>query len=118
MALIGSTAYAINTASSMVPSATGMGFPFIFPASEQNVAYSSVSVTTSSVGSKTSVVRLVCSTDCFIKMATVAGSAGVSTNSATILKAGIEYYFGVIPSTPVAVIRSSADGNLYLSEGR
>lgn len=111
--------HAINTASSLVTSSTGGGFPLIYPGNEQKVAYDA-SVRSAAFGAKTSVVRLVCSTDCHVKMGSTSAPTtptAVADGTATFLKANIEYYFGVIPGAKLAVIKDASGGNLFISEG-
>lgn len=112
-------AYAMNAASSMAPSSTGSGFPYIFVGNEQKVAYDA-SVRSVAFGAKASVVRLVCSTDCHVKFGTTAAPTtptAVADGTATFLKANIEYYFAVIPASKLAVIKDASGGNLFISEG-
>lgn len=111
--------HAINTASSRAPAASGLGFPYIFPGNEQKVAYDA-STRSTAFGAKTSVIRIVCSTDCHAKFGTTAAPTtptAVADGTATFLKANIEYYFAVIPSSKVAVIKDASAGNAFISEG-
>lgn len=121
LSLFVTSAYAISTASSQAPSATGLGaFPLIYPGNEQKVAYVGSSVRSVAFGAKTSVVRMICTTDCHVKFGTTAAPTtptAVGDGTCSYLKAGIEYYFAVIPLAKVAVIQDASGGNLFISEG-
>lgn len=111
--------HAANLASTNAPSAIGGGFPFLFPGNEQKVAYDS-STRSAAFGAKASVIRIICTTDCHVKFGTSAAPltpTAVADGTATFLKANIEYHFGVIAASKLAVIKDASGGNAFISEG-
>jgi hypothetical protein len=111
--------HAINTASSLVTSSTGGGFPLIYPGNQQVVVYDA-SVRSAAFGAKASVIRIICTTDCHVAFGTTAAPTtptAVADGTATFCKANIEYFFGVIPKSKVAVIKDASGGSAYISEG-
>lgn len=109
----------MQNASGMPQTSEQLGFPFINPGTSQKVAYDA-SVRSAAFGSRTTVVRMIASTDCHVAFGSAAAPitpTALSDGTCVFLKAGIEYYFGVIPSSKVAAIKDSAGGNLFITEG-
>lgn len=85
----------------------------------QKVSYTAASaVCGTEFGSQTYVVRLIASTDCYIKFGkTSASSVLTATTSDMFVKADwTPEYIMVTPGQSVAAIRASADGTLYVTE--
>lgn len=113
-------AWAVHTASSMPSSASTTGFPtMIYPGNQQKVSYST-STRSAAFGAKASVIRVICTTDCHIAFGTTAAPTtptAAADGTATFCKAGVEYYFGVIPGSKIAVIQDASAGLAYIAEG-
>lgn len=62
----------------------------------------------------TTLVRIFATQDCFIK---VGVNPTAIANSSMFVPGGIIDFIGVQPGDKIAVIRSSSDGTLYLTEG-
>lgn len=90
----------------------GQPFPAFKPGTVQVVAYSSSIATTNAVG-RTQAVRVVCTTNAFVKI----GAAPTATSSDTYLPAGVPEYFTVSASTDkLAFYAVSSAGNAYVTE--
>lgn len=84
-----------------------------FPATSQKVAISGTSAASSAIGSYVNKVRLHSTTDCFVEF----GSAPTAVaNTSMFIGANLPEYFDIRPGHKVAVIQSSASGNLYITE--
>lgn len=77
----------------------------------QVVAYDS-STQSSALNARTTVVRLVATTNCHVKF----GSNPTATTSDIYLPAGVVEYFKVSASDKVAAIKNADAGNLYVTE--
>lgn len=88
-------------------------FESIIPGVSQNVAFSSSSAQSAAFQSSTSIIQLVATQVCFIKM----GSNPTATSSDMYIPANTVVRVGVTAGQKLAVIRSSADGTLYITEG-
>jgi hypothetical protein len=82
--------------------------------SVQNAAYTASSaVITNPVGSQTYKVRLVATTDCYVK---IGDGSPTATMSDTYLPALSAEYFTITPGQKVAAVRVVADGTLNVTE--
>lgn len=90
-------------------------FETIIPGTSQLKAFSSSSVQSTALGTQTSIVRVIASTSCHIKLA--ANPTAVADGTCIFLYAGVPEYFGCTGGDKIAVIRDAADGNLYITEG-
>ena len=90
-------------------------FQCIYPGTSQKRTVSSSSAQSSAVGDNTSIVRLHATTDCFVAFGT--NPTAVADTGGVFMKADTSEYFMITPGDKIAVIRSSADGNLYITEG-
>lgn len=89
------------------------GFQAITPGTTQTRTSTSSSAQSSAIGAGTTIVRLVCTEDCHVAF----GSNPTATTSSMYLPANTPEYFGVTGGHKVAVIRTSADGVLHITEG-
>jgi hypothetical protein len=85
-----------------------------YPLTTQKASFTATSARiTNAVGDFVNVVRLIATQDCFVKI----GQGSISaTTSDVFLKANEAEYFRCHPGEKVAAIRSSADGDLYITE--
>jgi hypothetical protein len=92
----------------------GGSFQAIYPGTSSTRSVTSSSAQTAAVGAATTIVRVICTVDCFL----VFGSnPTANTSSSLFLPAGTAEYFGITPGYKIAAIRSTADGTLYITEG-
>lgn len=89
------------------------GFQAIIPGTSLTRAVASTTAQSSAFGANTTIVRLRSTTDCFVEF----GSNPTATSASMFLPSGVTEYFGVVGGSKLAVIRSSADGTLYITEG-
>lgn len=70
------------------------------------------------VGAFTQVLRLVCSSACFVAMSATGVTPTISATSATamFLPANVPQYIPAKGREKIAVIRATADGTLYITE--
>ncbi len=109
----------MENASGKPLSTVGDGFPFINPGTSQKVAYDG-STRSTAFGARTTLVRLIASTDCHVAVGSAAAPTtptAAADGTCVFLKAGIEYYLGVIPSSKLAAIKDVTGGNLFITEG-
>lgn len=79
----------------------------------QSVAYTGTAGTiTNAVGPQTYRVRVVCTTDAFIKI----DNSPTATSSDSYIPANSVEYFTISPGQKVSAIQSSAGGTLYVTE--
>ena len=79
----------------------------------QSVAYSTTAGTIANpVGSQTYKVRVVCSSDAFVRV----DDSPTATTSDAFLPGGAPEYFTITPGMKVSAIQSSAAGTLYVTE--
>lgn len=88
-------------------------FDAIFPGTSQKVAFSSVSSQSAALGSSTTLVRVMASQNCYLAFG---ANPTATTSTSLFLPTGVIEKFGVTSATKIAVIRDSADGNLYITE--
>lgn len=99
-----------------IPAAANEPVTF-FPAEAQNLAYSSASVSiTDAIGGYINVVRLVCTSDCYVALAASGQAAVANSVTGIFLPGNVPEYLRVSPNSKVHVIRSSADGTLSVLE--
>ena len=60
-------------------------------------------------------MRLFCTQDAYVAFG---ANPTANTTSSMFLPGGIIEYYGVTPSTKIAVIQSTAAGTLYITEGQ
>jgi hypothetical protein len=79
----------------------------------QSAAYTGTAGTiTNVVGSETYIVRVVCTTDAFVKI----DNSPTATTADTFLPANSPEYFTITPGQKVSAIQSTASGTLYVTE--
>lgn len=88
-------------------------FQAIVPGSKQSVAIGASSASSTELNSKTSIIRIFPTVDCFIEF----GDSPTATTSSHFCPGGVIQYFGVYQFSKLAVIRSSTSGTLYIMEG-
>lgn len=89
-------------------------FEAIIPGTSQKVAFTGVSAQSAALGTYTSLVRLFATQDCFIKIA--ANPTALADGTSMFIAGGIYEYIGVFGGQKIAVIQSTAGGNLYITE--
>lgn len=90
-------------------------FQAIIPGTSQRVAIGGVSTQSSAFGSLTSIIRVLPTQDCHIKLGS--NPTAVANGTSIFLVAAGEYYFGVTGGHKLAVIQDSAGGFIYITEG-
>jgi hypothetical protein len=93
----------------------GVPFEAIYIGTSQKKAFTAASAQSTALGSKTSVVRLYATQDCHIKTGT--NPTAVADGTCLFLPADTIAHIGVNAADKIAVIRDSADGNLFITEG-
>ena len=79
----------------------------------QSAAYTGTAATiTNAVGTETYIVRVVCTTDAFIKI----DNSPTATTSDVFCPASTPEYFSITPGQKVSAVQSSASGTLYVTE--
>jgi len=79
----------------------------------QSAAYTTTAGTiTSAVGSQTYKVRIVCTTDAFVKV----GDAPTATASDPLFPANSVEYVTITPGQKVSAVQSAAGGTLHVTE--
>ncbi len=91
----------------------GGGFEALEPGPSQSITFSGVSTQSTAFSSKTSIIRIFCTQDCFLSF----GPNPTATTSGYFLPAGIIDFVGVNQGPFVAVIQSTQAGTLYVTEG-
>lgn len=92
-------------------------FQVMFPGDSQTISFSGTSaVNSTDFNSKTRVVRLHATEDCFVVFG---DSTATATSSNMFLPADQTEYFGIQSNeTRIAAIQSSTGGTLYITEGK
>lgn len=85
----------------------------IFPGATQSIVTSGTSQQLTAWALATTIVRVICSADCFIAV----GANPTASSASIFLPSGTVEYFGVIGGQKLAVIQSTASGTLYVLEG-
>jgi len=67
------------------------------------------------MGAKTTIVRIVPTTACHVKIG--ANPTAAADGTSMYLPAGVVEYFGVKPGQKIAIIQDSAVGNAFITEG-
>lgn len=106
----------MQTASNRPPSNEGEGFDTIYPGVSQKVAFDA-SVKSTALQARTSVVRLYATQDCHIIVAPDATAIAVADGTCYFLPKTVQVMIGVTPLQKIAVIKDSAGGNLFITEG-
>lgn len=79
----------------------------------QSAAYTTAAGTiTNAVGAQTYKVRIVCTTDAYVKV----GDAPTAATSDPLFPAGSVEYVTITPGQKVSAIRNSADGSVHVTE--
>lgn len=83
------------------------------PGASQTIAYTATSgVVASAVGTQTYLVRIVTTSDAFVKIA----AAPVAAAADVFMPANTPEYFVINPGEKVAAVQVSAGGNLHITE--
>ena len=90
------------------------GFQAIIPGTSQKLSYTGTSAQSSAVATATTLVRVVATTACFIKIGT---NPTAVADTSMYLPAGIPEYFGIEGGQKIAAIQLSSGGDLYITEG-
>lgn len=102
---------------SRAPQANGIAknaFQCIYNGASQKVTYTGTAGTiTNAVAAGVSVVRIVVTSDAFIKI----GTSPTATANDIFIPANVPEYFGIKTGEKVSAIQSSAGGTLYVTEG-
>lgn len=93
----------------------GEGFPYICIGATQKVASVATSTQSTAVGAHTSIVKLYATKACFVL--TGADPTAVADTAGMYMPDASEAIIGIKPGDKIAVIRSAADGSLYVTEG-
>ncbi len=92
-------------------------FTFFAITGGQALAYTATSLeVTEAIGAFNNLVRLVCSTNCFVAFGISGVTPHASSTTGTYLPANIPEYFRIDPSSTIAVVRNTSDGTLYVLE--
>ena len=89
------------------------GFQAIYIGTNQTVSITGTSAQSSAFQTGARIVRLFATQDCFVAI----GSNPTATTSDCFMPSGLVQYFGVQEGQKLAVIRSSSNGTLYITEG-
>lgn len=92
----------------------GKEFEVIYPGTSQVVAFDA-SAQSAALGTNTSVVRLLCTQDCFVLIGQ--NPTALTNGTCMFLPAGIVEHVAVGGGLKIAAIKSSTAGNLYITEG-
>lgn len=92
---------------------SGSSFQAIYIGATQKVTVGSGSTQSAALAVSTTIVELYADTDCFIAV----GPSPTATTSTKFIPASTVLYYSVQPGSKIAVIQSSAGGNLYITEG-
>ena len=84
------------------------------PATSQKRTFTAVSAQSTALDSWTNVVRVYATQDCYLAFGE--SPTAVATGTDVFLPAGQAEYFRVDGGCKIAVIRDSADGNLFITE--
>ena len=87
--------------------------PTIRPGITQNVSVGVSSTQSDTFTAGVSMVRLISSVDCYVAF----GTDPTATTNSTLLRSGVAEYFGIGKGDKIAVIRSSSNGVLNITEG-
>ena len=82
------------------------------PGVNQHVAYNGTAGTSNAVNSNTRVIRVVCTSDAFVKVA----ASPTAVNTDTFMPAGIPEYFRCAGNDKVSAIQNSASGTCRITE--
>lgn len=82
----------------------------------QTVGVTATSAAATAFNANTSVVRLIADTNCFVVFGADSASPTATSANGVFIVAGVPEYFRVSQGSRIAVIRSTADGNLYVAE--
>ena len=105
----------MNTASGKALSREGHGFEAIYPGTSQKLAYTGASAQSAALQTRTSVVRLVSTSNCHVAFGS--NPTAVADGTCLYLPLGVPVNVGVAPGTKIAAIQDSAGGNLFITEG-
>lgn len=107
----------MQAASTKPPSNMGDGFECIYPGVSQKVAFIVTNTKSAALQPRTSIVRLYATQDCHIKVAPDATAIAVADGTCYFLPKLVQMSIGVVGGQKIGVIRDSADGNLFITEG-
>ncbi len=92
----------------------GDNFEAIIPGLSQTVAVGAASAQSTALDDNTTIVRLFATVDCFIA---IGSNPTAASATGMFIPGGIIDFIGINKNDKIAVIRSSASGSLYLTEG-
>ncbi len=90
-------------------------FQAINPGTSQKKAFTATTGQSSAVAAGTSLVRLCATQNCHIAIG--ANPTAVADGTGLYLPSGVVEYVGITGGHKIAVIRDTADGNLFITEG-
>lgn len=90
-------------------------FQAIVPSASQSISTSGASTQSTQFSGTTTIIRIFCTQDTFIAFGS--NPTANTSGSSLFMPGGIVEYFGVTPSTKIAVIQSSMSGTVYCTEG-
>ena len=100
-------------------------FQAVVPGRSHVIAFTNVSAAIAdAMESDTTLVRAFATQDCWVKIGSgsaptaQAPSSGSPKDDTIFIAGGIFCYFGVEPGAYIAVVRDSANGNLFLTEAK
>ena len=103
---------ASKTNPSLVTDVNGNPIPVLRPVGNLNVSYTAVAAQSGAISENIRVVRLVCTTDCYVLF----GTNPTATAADMILLAGVPEYFEVENGIKISAIRYNTDGTLNITE--
>lgn len=89
-------------------------FPIIRPGNSQKIAFTGTSQQSSAFGVDVSIVQIFATEDCYIK---IGADPTANTTTSSFVPSGFILYYNAVPGEKIAVIRSTANGTLYITEG-
>ena len=104
-----------------IPGSTKVGsnlredkFEALYPGTSQKISFTNSSQPSTAFGLKTSLIRVFATQDCFLAF----GSAPTALTDGTsmFIPGGLIDFIGVTPGQKLAVIESTTDGVLYITE--
>lgn len=90
-------------------------FEAIHAGVSQKKAFTSATSQATAVATNCTIVRVVATQNCHLAFGS--NPTAVADGTGVYLVANIPEYFGITPGYKIAVIRDSADGNLFITEG-
>lgn len=115
----------MQNASNRPKSTEGEGFDTIIPGTSQKVAFTASNAKSTVLNKRTSVVRLLATQDCWVKVGIDANAIAAADGTSHFVAKGLTQDIGITQSwaqgvqtdVKIGVIQDSAGGNLYITEG-